>query len=177
MATTTTTKSTDKTLADKRQALERELKEKLVELRAMYRRGEASLADALMIYEDEVEAIYAVGLRYLHQHKHQEAAQVLSNLCMFEPNDPRYWRSLGLALIKIERTQLAMAALEMALVIDANDLPALTYRGEQLILLGKKEDARADLEAVIRLAKPQSSDELPFLQRAKGLLRYAQTQH
>jgi len=163
--------------AERRKKLEKELKEKLVELRAMFRKGQASMADALMVMDEEVEAIYAVGVRLLQQQKYKEAAKVLSNLCMLEAYDARYWRALGLALIKIERVNLAFAALEMAIIIEPHDIPALTYRGEQYILSGNKAKAREDLEVVIKVGKASVAEQKPFIERAKSLLKYAQTQH
>lgn len=161
----------------KRKELEAKLKDKLVELRSMYRTGQASLAKALMLEDDDVESIYAVGLKLLTQNKPRDAAQVLSNLCMIEPYDARYWRSLGYALIKMDSAQLAMLSFDMALANNEHDLPTLVYRGEQFILLGKKAEARKDLELALQVGKPQDKDDKAFVQRAKSLLPYAQTTH
>ena len=153
---------------------ERRLKEKLVELRAMYRQGKASLAKATLVYDEELEQMYALGLQYLKTEKNTQAAMVLSNLTMLEPYDVRHWRMLGLALQKIERPALALASYDMALCIEERDIPTLTYRGEAYILLGRKVEARRDLQVVLEHGKMDSKEERPFVARAKGLMRYAQ---
>jgi tetratricopeptide (TPR) repeat protein len=161
---------------DQRKALEAELKAKMVELHGLYRKGHASLAKALMMDDGDLDAIYSVGLRLLAQQKYLQAAQVMSNLCMIEQYDARYWRTLGLALMKTKETRLAMTAFGMALANNPDDIPTLTYRGEQLILEGNKDEARKDLERVIEIGK-SATDDLPFIKRAKGLLRYATSRH
>lgn len=158
---------------DELKEAERKLKEKLVELRAMYRQGKATLADALPIDKEELEQMYAFGLQCLKVEKDQQAATVLSTLAMLNPYDVRHWRVLGLALQKIERPSLALASFEMALCIEPVDVPTLTYRGETYILLGRKVEARRDLQAVIEL-KPESAELQPFVTRARGLLPYTQ---
>lgn len=142
----------------------------------MYKRGEASLAKALMMEDQDLDTIYSVGLRLYDQRKFLQAAQVMSNLCMIEPYDARYWRILGLALLKTNETRLAVTAFDMALCNDENDIPTLTYRGEQMILDKKLDEARKNLERVVEIGKP-NTDDLPFIKRAKGLLRYAQSKH
>ena len=153
-------------------SLEKKLKAKLTELHALHKKG-ASLAQTLMIYPEELEATYALGLQMLSAKKNKEAAQLLSGLCLMEPYDGRFWRVLGLALQKIERPALALAAFEMALVLIPDDIPTLAYRGETFILLGRRAEARVDLERVVAKAKPNAED-APFVQRAKGLMPYAQ---
>lgn len=163
-------------IAARRKELEAELKEKLTELHGMYKQGTASLAKALMMDDGDLDTIYSVALRLLDQRKHLLAAQVMSNLCMLEPYDVRYWRTLGLAMMKSDQPKWALIAWEMALCNDPDDVPTLTYRGEQLILDNKKDAARRDLERVIAVGKP-NTDDLVFIKRAKGLLRYAQSKH
>jgi Flp pilus assembly protein TadD len=156
--------------------VEQRLKAKLIELRTMYRTGQAPLGKALMLYDEELEAMYSFGLQLLRASKNKEAAMVLSNLAMLEPYDVRHWRLLGLSLQKIERAALALAAFEMALILDSNDIATLAYRGEVYILLGRKAEAARDLNRVIVEGKAESKADAPFVQRAKGLLRYTQAQ-
>ena len=61
---------------------------------------------------------------------------------------------------------------QTALVLLPEDIPTLAYRGQTFILLGRRVEARRDLEAVIAKAKP-TADDAPFIQRAKGLMPYA----
>ncbi len=156
-------------------ALEKKLKDKLRELITLHRQGKASLSQVLMV-DDEMEESYKLALELLAGNKDKQAAKLLSTMCLMQPYDGRYWRILGLALQKIKRPSLALAAFEMALVILPDDVMTLTYRGETFILLGRKVEAARDLETVIEKGKPNVAAEQPFIQRAKGLLRYAKPQ-
>jgi len=155
--------------------LEKTLKTKIRELIELHHSLKAPLGQVLMV-EDELEQSYVLAIDLLAHGKDLAAAQLLGTMCIMQPYDGRYWRILGLALHKIKRANLALAAFEMALVIIPDDIPTLTYRGETHILLGRIVEARNDLQKVLDLGQKPSKDDLPFVQRAKGLIRYARPQ-
>lgn len=142
----------------------------LAQLRAEFKAGRATLAEASLIGQDALEAAYATALKMLTMNKDEAAVSLLSVLTVMDCFDVRYWRGLGLALYKSQRARLACTVLEAALAIDQQDVASHCYRAEALLASGRMAEARGECEWVI--AKGTNRKDAPYATRAKALLRY-----
>lgn len=152
-----------------KQEIERQVEAGMSQLDAAFRAGELSLAQIAFTPKEDLEAVYATGLRLIAMDKFEDAASVLSALTIYEPYDARFWRALGLALQKGKRLGLALIVYDISLKIAEQDITTLAYRGEALILANRRDEAKRDLERVVQHGR---TDDAAFVTRAKGLLRY-----
>jgi tetratricopeptide (TPR) repeat protein len=76
----------------------------------------------------------------------------LQKLAAADPSDPLTHYGVGLELFKLERFDEAIAAFDRALAIDAGYTAAFFQKARAQMKCGRGADARATLEAGIKLA-------------------------
>ncbi len=73
--------------------------------------------------DDEVEAVYGLGVALLGQERAEEAAHLLGCLLVVAPLAARVWQGLGTALHRMGELPAAAVALSMAALINGSAEP------------------------------------------------------
>lgn len=125
------------------------------------------------ISDEEMETIYALGYNFFTYGKYAAAKDIFTGLTAYAPYTSHYWRALGAVNQQLKDYTEAIAAYDMAIANDDNDLVAYVYRGESQILAGNVDSGLTDLEKVMELA-PQHPEAAQWIQRAELLLKLQQ---
>ena len=125
------------------------------------------------LLSEDLEIMYAFGYYLFTVGKYEMAQEIFYGLTGCAPYESSYWRALGAVNQQLKNYVEAIAAYDLAIANDPNDIICYVYRAESQFLLGKKEAGLADLTRVLELESvaPQLS---PWVQRAKLLLRLNQ---
>jgi Flp pilus assembly protein TadD len=100
------------------------------------------------------------------------AAQVFAGLAALWPRRAELWSALGATLLRLERWDDAVAALDRALALQPDDHAARVNRAEGAVALGRLEAAAADLVFVIG-RDPAAVDPVANRARQMALALYA----
>ena len=132
--------------------------------------GLITLQELEGISEDEMETIYALGYNFFTYGKYDAAKDIFTGLTAYAPYTAHYWRALGAVNQQLKDYPEAIAAYDMAVANDENDVVSYVYRGESHILSGNVDSGLQDLERVVTLGAnyPEYS---AWVQRSHLLLR------
>jgi tetratricopeptide (TPR) repeat protein len=131
-------------------------------------RGRASLGAAAGWTPEEIRIVAELGYGLAEQGRNEEAITVFEGLAALAPATAYFQSALGALKLRTGDLQSALIHLNAALNSDPTDLSALANKGEVLMLLGRREDAMANLQGVLRLSEGNDSEALAV--RARALL-------
>lgn len=125
-----------------------------------------ALARALELDERFALAHMLAGNALLALKRADEAIASYERAAALAPDEPRVWFNFGTARLQRGERELALECYRRALEIDPATLDARFNLGIALALLGRKDEARAELERVVRDASGT-----PFEAQAREALR------
>ena len=131
-------------------------------------RGRASLGAAAGWTPEEIRIVAELGYGLAEQGRNEEAITIFEGLAALAPATAYFQSALGALKLRTGDLQSALIHLNAALNSDPTDLSALANKGEVLMLLGRREDAMANLQGVLRLSEGNDSEALAV--RARALL-------
>ena len=131
-------------------------------------RGRASLGAAAGWTPEEIRIVAELGYGLAEQGRNEEAITIFEGLAALAPATAYFQSALGALKLRTGDLQSALIHLNAALKSDPTDLSALANKGEVLMLLGRREDAIANLQGVLRLSEGNDSEALAV--RARALL-------
>ncbi len=132
--------------------------------------GLITLQELEGVSDEEMETIYALGYNFFTYGKYDAAKDIFTGLTAYAPYTAHYWRALGAVNQQLKDYTEAIAAYDMAIANDENDVVSYVYRGESQILSGNVPVGLKDLEKVIHIGGgfPQFG---AWVQRSELLLR------
>src|SRR4029078_10106017 len=132
--------------------------------------GLITLQELEGISDEEMETVYALGYNFFTYAKYDAAKDIFTGLTAYAPYPSHYWRALGAVNQQLKDYAEAIAAYDMAIANDENDVVRYVYRGESQILSGNIEPGMTDLRKVLELA-PAHPEAAQWVARAELLLR------
>ncbi len=132
--------------------------------------GLITLQELEGISDEEMETIYALGYNFFTYGKYDAAKDIFTGLTAYAPYTAHYWRALGAVNQQMKDYAEAIAAYDMAIANDENDVVSYVYRGESQILSANVDAGLQDLKKVLQIgsAYPQFA---PWVQRSELLIR------
>ena len=98
--------------------------------------------------DEEMEAIYAMGVNFYKAGNYADAEKVFRFLTLFDHLNSRYWTGLG-SLRQVQRQfAAAIEAYRFASFLDLENPKPMYYAAECHLALGQKDEARAALDAL-----------------------------
>lgn len=138
--------------------------EKILEALAQF--GEGSTVRELRgISDEEMEAVYAMGVNFYTTGNYEDAEKVFKFLVMFDHMSSRYWTAMGSLRQVQRRFDQAVEAYKFASFLDLENPKPLYYAAECLVAMGEKEKA---LDALAALNEFAAKSETGAAYRAKG---------
>lgn len=132
--------------------------------------GLITLQELEGISDEEMETIYALGYNFFTYGKYDAAKDIFTGLTAYAPYTAHYWRALGAVNQQMKDYGEGIAAYDMAIANDPNDVVSYVYRGECQILSGNAGAGMEDLKKVLEIGR-QAPEYHPWLQRSELLLR------
>lgn len=132
--------------------------------------GLITLQELEGISDEEMETVYALGYNFFTYGKYEAAKDIFTGLTAYAPYTSHYWRALGAVNQQLKDYTEAIAAYDMAVANDENDVVSYVYRGESQILSGNVDPGLVDLKKVLELA-PAHPEAAQWVQRAELLLK------
>ena len=121
--------------------------------------------------DDEFETVYALGYNYFTYGKYEAAKDIFTGLTAYAPYTASYWRALGAVKQQLKDYAQAIAAYDMAIANDEEDIVSYIYRGESHILSGNVESGLENFERVLKIEREHQIPEFePWVKRSKLLL-------
>jgi type III secretion system low calcium response chaperone LcrH/SycD len=117
-----------------------------------------------------METIYALGYNFFTYGKYDAAKDIFTGLTAYAPYTAHYWRALGAVNQQMKDYVEAIAAYDMAIANDENDVVSYVYRGESQILSSNVEAGLKDLDKVLQIGS-QYPQFAPWVQRSELLIR------
>ncbi len=131
--------------------------------------GLITLQELEGISDEEMETIYALGYNFFTYGKYDAAKDIFTGLTAYAPYTAHYWRALGAVNQQLKDYIEAIAAYDMAIANDENDVVSFVYRGESQILSGNVPAGLSDLERVLQIGA-QYPQFAPWVQRSELLI-------
>jgi type III secretion system low calcium response chaperone LcrH/SycD len=131
--------------------------------------GLITLQELEGISDEEMETIYALGYNFFTYGKYDAAKDIFTGLTAYAPYTAHYWRALGAVNQQLKDYVEAIAAYDMAIANDENDVVSFVYRGESQILSGNVNAGVQDLERVLQIGA-QFPQFAPWVQRSELLI-------
>ena len=135
--------------------------------------GLITLQELEGISDEEMETIYALGYNFFTYGKYDAAKDIFTGLTAYAPYTAHYWRALGAVNQQLKDYMEAIAAYDMAIANDENDVVSYVYRGESHILSGNVDTGLEDLTRVLQIGG-QFPEFGAWVQRSELLLRLHQ---
>ena len=132
--------------------------------------GLITLQELEGISDEEMETIYALGYNFFTYGKYDAAKDIFTGLTAYAPYTAHYWRALGAVNQQMKDYVEAIAAYDMAIANDENDVVSYVYRGESQILSSNVEAGLKDLDKVLQIGS-QYPQFAPWVQRSELLIR------
>ena len=111
--------------------------------------GKATLKDVRGYTDEELYAVARTAYAFFHQGKVAEARTLFQGLFAINPRDPYFAKALAVVEYSAGNADGAVAAYEVALKLDPNDLAAYIGRAELLLASGQKQRAAEDLKRAL----------------------------
>ncbi|MEE8410715.1 MAG: hypothetical protein V3T05_14030 [Myxococcota bacterium] len=146
-----------------------EIKSQIVETNEAVTRGELTLAQVGGITDEQLNAAYAATCKLLGTGKLDEAIQIAGYLIMISPWDARFYHLAGLCFHNKRLYDASLQYFGVALAF-GDDPVILIAKGETLLMLGRRDEARQALEQGIDLAKPGDARVESHVTRSHQLL-------
>ncbi len=131
--------------------------------------GLYTLMELEVTSDEELETVYAVGYNFFTVGRYSSAKDIFIGLTAYAPYTAHYWRALGAVNQQMKEYTEAIAAYDMAIANDEEDIVSYVYRAESQILSRNVEGGLRDLEKVVEIGATIPEWE-PWEKRAKLLL-------
>lgn len=106
--------------------------------------------EALKIDDKNLDAYYFKGITLRELNRNKEAIESFKRLININPHE-RAWLQIGQTYINQKQSQMAIEALNEALIINPNFIEALELKSGCLYFIGKHNDALKSCERVLEL--------------------------
>ncbi|MCI0417270.1 tetratricopeptide repeat protein [bacterium] len=116
-----------------------------------FRNGELTMAEVFKVNAKEVAALLLTGHNLYEQGRFEDAKNIFEGLVTLDSGNPYLHGVLGSIYQIQEKYEIAVTFYDAALTLFAEDIRALTNRGEIYLKLGKFEEAAADFKRAIEL--------------------------
>jgi type III secretion system low calcium response chaperone LcrH/SycD len=103
----------------------------------------------LQLKDEEIEEIYASGYQHYNEKEYDKAITAFTALIQLNPYIAKNWIAIGAALQGKGEYRDALAAYELALAIDDENLATLFYCAQCSFALGEEQKSVEYLEKVI----------------------------
>lgn len=125
-----------------------------------------TLAEAIDMPKEQLEAVYALGHQQLVAGDSKKAQDTFMQLIQFDPMDERYIYCFGVACQMNGKYAEAAKVFVQFLARDATNPEGYLRLGECFMHSGELENAREvfDLAGALAEGKPQHADVLPYVQ-------------
>lgn len=123
------------------------------------------------VSEETLEGLYALAHGLYTSGSFKDAHVVFQALCIYNPNDYRFWMGLGGSRQGLEQYQAAVDAYQMAAVSTSlkNPEPFL-YAARCLMKMGRRGDAIVAIKALLKLGDTSDPRHVQCHDKAKALL-------
>lgn len=149
-----------------------ERRERFAEVKAAMLKGDLTLAQVGGFSTDEIDAAYAGVCKLIATGKLREALQIAGYFILISPWEARHYYLAGVCLHRLNKPQEALQYYDVALAFDqggAEDGVALLGKGEVLLMLGRRDEARKALQHGVRVL-PTDDAHKPHFDRGVKLL-------
>lgn len=141
----------------------------LAQAEAAWAAGDIELARLAALHDEDLQALYLHAYAMLRAGKAQLAARLFLSLTQFDRRQARFYVGLGQAFQHMHEFGWARGAYEVALEKNPEHrIAALLYAECSLFLEGKRRAIALFRAAIAAGAK--DADDVPFVERAKGIL-------
>lgn len=130
-------------------------------------RGHLTLGELVGVSKQQQFEMAATGVKFLKDGLVEQAVQVFLGLEALDPYDAYVQVCLGSVAMEKEQFDVAEERFTRALSFNPFSVPALAYRGEVRLRVGKTKAGRDDLEAAL---KADPAGKQPPTPRARALL-------
>ena len=132
--------------------------------------GEGATLRALRgISDEEMEAIYAMGVNFYKAGNYEDAEKVFKFLTMYDHLNSRYWTAMG-SLRQVQRKFAeAIEAYKFASFLDLENPKPMYYAAECMMALGQKTEALAALAALEQYAPKTAENGRAYLAKGAAL--------
>ena len=121
------------------------------------------------ISDEEMEAIYAMGVNFYKAGNYEDAEKVFKFLTMFDHLNSRYWTAMGSLRQVQRRFAEAVEAYKFASFLDLENPKPAYYAAECLLALGEKPAALSALDALEQYALKDTDKGRTYLAKGKAL--------
>ena len=142
--------------------------EKFAEIKAAMLKGDLTLAQVGGFSPEEIDAAYAGACKLVATGKLREALQIAGYFILISPWEARHFYLAGVCLHRLNKPDQALQYYNVALAF-ADDGATLLGKGEVLLMLGRRDEARKALQHGLRLL-PSDEAHKPHFDRAVKLL-------
>lgn len=131
----------------------------------------ATMGDILGVDKDSLEAGYAYAYNLYAAGNYADAETLFRGLCLYEPDDIRFWMGLGGSLQGRGAHEEALKAYAMANECAALQDPRPMYHcGVCLMRMGNAESAAALFEAAVLLGSKEQPEHVACHARCRAML-------
>jgi Flp pilus assembly protein TadD len=128
-----------------------------------------TLAQGLGIEPEELEAMHVLARLQKSEGRYLEAMQIYGLLIIFDQNDPRFHKGLGLSVKALGEAEKALELLLFAYALDADDKEIALAIAECHLAADRREIAEKMLENLV--SKPaDGEEEIALNAKAKAIL-------
>ena len=119
--------------------------------------------------DEEMEAIYAMGVNFYKAGNYEDAEKVFKFLTMYDHLNSRYWTAMG-SLRQVQRKFAeAIEAYKFASFLDLENPKPMYYAAECMMALGQKTEALAALAALEQYAPKTTENGRAYLAKGAAL--------
>jgi tetratricopeptide (TPR) repeat protein len=111
--------------------------------------GHKTLGELAHVSKEKQLELQATGVKLLKDGLRDKAKQIFEGLEALDPYDAYVQVCLGTIAMEDEDLELAEERFTQAILLNPSSAPALAYRGELRLQLGRKTEALADLAAAL----------------------------
>ncbi len=127
----------------------------------------ATLREMRGLSNEEMEAIYSMGVNFYKAGNYEDAEKVFRFLVMFDHLSSRYWTAMG-SLRQVQRKfEQALEAYKFASFLDLKNPKPMYYAAECYLALGQKAEALMALAALAEYVPGTTDNGRTYL--AKGV--------
>ncbi len=108
----------------------------------------ATLSELKGITDNEMKAVYQLGLGFYRTGRYDDADKVFRFLVLFDHLEPKYWTGLGAVQQMKKNFKGATASYGYASFLDLKNPKPQYYAAECFLALGDKENATSALDAL-----------------------------
>ncbi|MBO5659092.1 MAG: SycD/LcrH family type III secretion system chaperone [Duodenibacillus sp.] len=123
------------------------------------------------VSDETLESMYALAHGLYTSGSHHDAQVVFQALCVYNPNDYRFWMGLAGSRQALEQYAAAIDAYQMAAVSTQLSTPEpFLFAARCLLKLGRKDDAVIAIKALLKLGDSADPRHTEIHNKAKALL-------